>query len=509
MAVQNRPYNATTKQSDTSTPVAYTFDYNHGGSSGFQTGSTYKAFSLIEWLKSGHALNDVINAPTGRQNIPQSNFHSSCDSFGGNWSIGNDTPGEGGAMSVLTATAESVNTAFAIMGQQFDLCQLRDDASALGVKPAYPWKQAYNAKDQLVNVKDASGKNVPSELDDNPASILGTNYIAPVDMAVAYAGIANGGKTCSPIYIDKVTDSTGKALAVPKTTCTQAIDPKIAAGVTYALANGPLKPGGTAIKANPNDGIPIMGKTGTTDGANDNWLVTSTSKVANAVWVGNVQAHKSGNSWVKTGFGSLSYAGVYGRDVKLYIAKPILQELDRTYGGAAFTSPDQKLVTGPQQTLPDLTGKTVDEAKTILAGLGFVYQDGGEQDSAQPKGSVAGTNPAGGTKLSKGSPIQVFTSKGNQKLVPNEVGKTALEAMQDLMANGLQADLSGGFDPTAKVSAQSPAPNTAVSAGSKVKLTLSGGGGDKPGSGGDNGGGGANTGGTATKPNTGGRGGHG
>jgi hypothetical protein len=48
-----------------------------------------------------------------------------------------------------------------------------------------------------------------------------------------------------------------------------------------------------------------------------------------------------------------------------------------------------------------------------------------------------------------------------------------------------------------------------VSAGSKVKLTLSGGGGDKPGSGGDNGGGGANTGGTATKPNTGGRGGHG
>ncbi|MCL2514431.1 MAG: transglycosylase domain-containing protein [Microbacteriaceae bacterium] len=495
LAVQNRPYNPTNVPSATKTPVAYTFDYNHGGSSGFQTGSTYKAFSLVEWLKTGHALNDVVNAPVGRANLAQSSFHSSCDSFGGTWSVGNDLPGEGGPMTVMKATAASINTAFAVMGQQIDLCSLRNDAAALGVKPAYPWKQAYNAKNQLVNVTNSSGQPVPSQLDDNPASILGTNYIAPVDMAVAYAGIANGGKTCSPIYIDKVTDATGKSLPVPQTTCTQAIDPKIAAGVTYALQHGPLLPGGTGATANPNDGIPIMGKTGTTDASKENWLVTSTTKVANAVWVGNVQAHKVGSSWVQTSFQNLVFNGQAGRNVKFAIAKPILQELNRVYGGSAFPTPDSKEISGPQVAIPDLSGKSVAEAKTILAGLGFIYQDGGQKDSAQPAGTVAATDPPANTKLSRGSAVKVYTSKGNQVLVPPVTNMTATQAAQTLIAAGLTPQLSAGADPNGTVTAQSPAANTSVNKGSPVALTVKASSGGNPGNG-NNGGG--TTGGTGT-----------
>lgn len=476
LAVQNRPYNTTNTQQPDSTQIAYTFDYNHGGSAGFQTGSTYKAFSLVEWLKSGHALNDVVNAPVTRTTISQSKFHSSCDRFAGTWSLKNDAAGEGGPMSVMKATALSINTAFAVMGEQFDLCQLRDDAAALGVKPSYPYEQAYNAQGQLEIVKDASGKPVPAKLDDNPSSILGTNYIAPVDMAVAYAGIANGGKTCSPVYIDKVTDAAGKSLPVPHTTCTQAIDPKVAAGVTYALANGPLVNGpngnGTGVKANPQDGVPIMGKTGTANGVNgeagvQNWLVTSTTKVANAVWVGNVTGHFS--------FQNLNFNGWAGRDVKFAIDKPILRALNATYGGSAFPKPDSLTVNGPQQQIPDLSGKTPAEAQAVLQGLGFTYQDGGKQASAQPAGTVAGTNPPAGTMLSKGSAVTVYTSDGSQVKVPDVVGKKLSEAVAALMAAGLTPQVPGGVKGDGTVTAIDPGANTAVAKGSPVKLTVSGG----------------------------------
>jgi membrane peptidoglycan carboxypeptidase len=472
MAVQNRPYNTTNTQQPDSTQIAYSFDYNHGGSAGFQTGSTYKAFSLVEWLKSGHALNDVVNAPVTRATIPQSKFHSSCDRYAGTWSLKNDAVGEGGPMTVMKATALSINTAFAVMGEQFDLCQLRDDAAALGVKPSYPYEQAYNAQGQLEIVKDSSGKPVPSKLDDNPSSILGTNYIAPVDMAVAYAGIANGGKTCSPVYIDKVTDSSGKSLPVPQTTCTQAIDPKVAAGVTYALANGPLVGNGTGVKANPQDGVPIMGKTGTANGVNgeagaQNWLVTSTTKVANAIWVGNVTGHFS--------FQNLNFNGWPGRDVKFAIDKPILQMLDRTYGGSAFPQPDSLTVNGPQQQVPDLTGKTPQEAQTVLAGLGLTYQDGGPQASAQPAGTVAGTSPAAGTTLSKGSAVTVYTSDGSQVKVPDVTGKKLMDAVAMLQAAGLQPGVGGPVqDQNATVTGTTPAANTAVAKGSPVQIIVQG-----------------------------------
>jgi membrane peptidoglycan carboxypeptidase len=489
MAVQNRPFNTTNTQQPDSTQIAYPFDHAHGGSSGFQTGSTYKAFSLVEWLKSGHALNDVVNAPVTRATIPQSKYHSSCDTPAGPaWQLKNDAAGEGGPMTVMKATALSINTAFAVMGEQFDLCEMRNDAKALGVKSAYPYKQTYNKQGQLVNVTDANGKPVPAELDDNPASILGTNYIAPLDMAVAYAGIANGGKTCSPVYIDKVTDASGKDLPVPQTTCTQAIDPKIAAGVTYALANGPLVNGpngyGTAVKGNPNDGVPIMGKTGTANGPNgeagvQNWLVTSTTKVANAVWVGNVTGHYS--------FQNLGFKGVPGRDVKFSIVKPILQTLNRTYGGDQFPAPDSLTVNGPQVPIPDLSGKSPQEAQTVLQGLGFTYQDGGPQASAQPAGTVAGTNPPANTMLSKGSAVQVFTSDGSQVLVPDVTGKKVTDAAATLVAAGLAPQVPGGVpDGNATVTAQNPGANTPVAKGSPVQLTVQGsqsGGGSPPGGG--------------------------
>jgi membrane peptidoglycan carboxypeptidase len=178
----------------------------------------------------------------------------------------------------------------------------------------------------------------------NPSSVLGTNYIAPLTMATAYAGIANNGLACSPVAIDKIIDGNGAEHAVPKSTCSSTpIDPQVAAAAIYAL-QGVLRGGGTAASANPGDGVPIFGKTGTTDDSLENWLVTSTTKVAQATWVGNVQG--------QVALRSQSFQGIGGGNVKFAIAKRILTALNAAYGGAAFPSPNGKYTTAPTPPKP-------------------------------------------------------------------------------------------------------------------------------------------------------------
>jgi membrane peptidoglycan carboxypeptidase len=323
--VQSRPYNNTSTPPPGTTAVNYNTNYNYGGSQGFQTGSSFKMFDLIEWLKEGHTLNDVIN--TTQHVFPQSEFHESapCDWIGGApWSVANDDPAAP-SLSVLSATAQSVNTAFAMMGTKMDLCGVYNDA-----------------KDLLVDGADDTANPFIMP----PAALIGTNYIAPITMATAYAGIANGGVACSAIAIDKIVESDGSQHAVPKSTCsTTPIPANISAAIIYDL-EGVLRGGGTAATANPNDGTPLFGKTGTTDNSLENWLVTSTTKVAQATWVGNI----SGAVPLR----SISFQGVGGGNVKFSIVKVIQAALDKVYGGGQFPAVEPQFLgsSTPAPTTP-------------------------------------------------------------------------------------------------------------------------------------------------------------
>jgi membrane peptidoglycan carboxypeptidase len=228
--------------------------------------------------------------------------------------VTNDESSESGRMSVLRATEDSVNTAYADMATQLDLCKISDAAKSLLLHPA-----ASSETWQLT-----------------PSMILGINTISPLTMATAYAGIANGGKVCTPLAIDRVVTADGKDHAVPVTTCTQAISPEVAAGANYALQR--VMTNGTATSANPWDGIDIMGKTGTTDDSEQNWLVTSTTTIANAVWVGNVTGHVA--------LRSQYFQGVGGGDVKFSIDKPILAALNAAYPGSTFAAPPSSMIYG-------------------------------------------------------------------------------------------------------------------------------------------------------------------
>ncbi|MFF1633445.1 transglycosylase domain-containing protein [Leifsonia sp. NPDC058248] len=417
------------------TSVNYNTDKSYGGSSGFQVGSTYKAFTLAEWLKQGHSLYETVNS--GVKTYDPSTFTNSCGSTAGApYRPANDEGEGGGPMSAYTATVNSVNTAYVAMAHELDLCKIRDTAAAF-------------------DVHRADG----GALETNPASVLGTNEISPLAMATAFAGIANGGKVCTPVAIDRILDGTGKQVAAPTSKCTQAVDPQIAATMAYALKG--VIDRGTAAGTN-STGRDMLGKTGTTDGNEQIWLIAATTKVAGAYWVGNIDGHASMRNIYPT-------HGSTPARLRPEVMNTMMSAAVTRYGGDPFPSPDDRLLRGIQVTVPDLAGKSPADAKSILTGLGLEFADGGQQDGVQPVGTVSSTNPAPGSSIGKGSTVTVYTSNGSMVALPNVVGQKVSDAQKTLA--GFSVSISGGGKGDDTVQSMSPAAGTPVKTGSKVTLT--------------------------------------
>ena len=309
----------------TNTAINYSTDAAYGGSTGFQNGSTEKLFVLMDWLKTGHSLGDIVNG-SNNQTFTAKNLTNSCGAtVGGPYVAGNDAGESGGNASVLSQFENSVNNAFLNMASKLDLCDINSIANAFGMHRA-------------------DGAPMDTGL---YATVLGGNEVAPLTMAAAYAGVANNGMFCTPVAISSITDANGAPVAVPQTACNQAIDPKIAQAALYAM-NGVIQ-NGTATPGNPADGTPHFGKTGTTDAEKDVWLVGGTSKLVSASWVGNVTGNVSiRNIAVTGGNGDTVYSGLS----RLYVWKQFYKQAGDAGGGDSFSAPSS---TYTRNTAPEPT----------------------------------------------------------------------------------------------------------------------------------------------------------
>ncbi len=442
---QNKDYDQSLKAAPTSTSLNYSVDEKYGNSTGFQTGSTFKAFTLLDWIKAGHGLNETVNG-TARTVSPwticgQTDYTQ--------FKVSNDSPGENGNYSVLGATAGSINGAFASMAQKLDLCDIKTMAENFGVHRA-----------------DGT------ELRKNPSFILGTNEIAPLTMAAAYAGIANNGVFCQPIAVEQITNADGKKLGGQTKECKQAIDPAVAQTAVYAMKRTITS--GTARGAQTADGQQLFAKTGTTDEAEQIWLVGASTRVATAYWQGNTDGKKFNLRHFSNGVNG-TYAGVRA-DVWRQAQTPV----NAAYPGGTFTDPSSSSIRGNSVPVPDVTGKSAADAKAALVGSGFTYVDGGTQPGAQTAGTVTSTSPAPGSYLSKNASVTVYTSDGSQITVPSVTGKPLNDARAQLNEVGLtnvaiaEQYAKGGGDKECRVAAVDPGVHTNAGKDSTVTLTLYG-----------------------------------
>jgi membrane peptidoglycan carboxypeptidase len=420
MAV-NKNFNDSAKGGgNTSTAVNYATDYPYGGSGGFQGGSTYKAFTLIDWLENGHGLNEVVNG--NARTVDQASFTDTCPDapFYGPYPFHNDE-NESGPRTVMTATARSVNGAFISMAQQLDLCDIKKVAESLGVHTASQFKHA-----------DGSISNEPAT---NPSSVLGTNNVSPLTMAAAYAGIGDHGLFCEPTAIDKLVGPTGKTIAGQPRVCNQAVPKAIADAARFAL-EGPLSTAGTGGASNPHDGTAVFGKTGTTNDSLQTWTVGGSSKIATAVWVGNYRG--------KVPTRAITISGMQAAVLRHALWSNIMRSIDKVYPGkATFAAPDPTLMAGNGKQLQNVVGDTIEEATSVLEALGFKVAVAAAIPSSYPAGSVAKMNPAAGAILSPNYEITLYPSDQSLIKMPSEVGNDFATAQSDLSNLGFQNVIQG------------------------------------------------------------------
>lgn len=140
----------------------------------------------------------------------------------------------------------------------------------------------------------------PARQPDDLTLALGTGSVTPMQMAQAYATIANGGWRVPPVVIEKVTDAQGKVLfeAPPPAALTEE-NRAIPARNAYVMGNllNEVTRSGTAARAQALLKRPdLYGKTGTTNDAVDAWFVGYQPTLAAAVWVGHDQPRSLGGS---------------------------------------------------------------------------------------------------------------------------------------------------------------------------------------------------------------------
>jgi membrane peptidoglycan carboxypeptidase len=242
---------------------------------GASPGSSFKPFALAAGLKDGFSLKDTFdgNAPF---ELPD-----------GGGEVGNQGDGQGrsygSAISLLTATENSVNTAYV------DLTTSMEDG---------PQK--------VVRMANALGvpKNAPG-LKPFPAVALGSATVSPIDMANSYATIANGGTHHDWFMVKKVTRaSDGKVLYTAPRKKNRVLSEDLSSDVSYALQetvkNGTAR---TALEL----GRPAAAKTGTATNANDDvsssWFVGYTPQVATAVMYARGKGNEALNGYLPSFYG--------------------------------------------------------------------------------------------------------------------------------------------------------------------------------------------------------------
>jgi 1A family penicillin-binding protein len=216
-----------------------------GGGSGRQPGSSFKPIALAAALESGYRLDDM--------------FQSSPATFtltgGEQWTVRNAEGGGYGDLPLGEALVRSVNGVYARLALELGGATIAAQAKHMGVG---------------------------SKLHSYPSIVLGSMEVSVLDMAAAYATLANDGTAVRPTTIKSIRFPDGRLLKSEPHVSQDVISPGNAYLITKVMQEVVKRGTGQAADI----GRPVAGKTGTTNDYGDAWFVGFTPDLVAAVWVG-------------------------------------------------------------------------------------------------------------------------------------------------------------------------------------------------------------------------------
>jgi penicillin-binding protein 1A len=218
------------------------------------TGSAFKPIALTAAMTQDVSITTGLSGPSSLTITDPK-----CATNGVPWTVHNYADESGGYMSLLDATAHSVNTIYA---------QLVDIIGPENV------------------VTTARKLGIRSPLQPVCSIGLGTQAVNPLEMTNAYATLAARGVHRDPQAFEVVRGPNGGVIGKLNAPGVQTIDRNAADLVTYALEGVVNHGTGTAAYF----GRPAAGKTGTAENYVDAWFCGYVPQLAACVWIGYPKA---------------------------------------------------------------------------------------------------------------------------------------------------------------------------------------------------------------------------
>jgi membrane peptidoglycan carboxypeptidase len=212
-----------------------------------QAGSTFKPFALVAALEQGISLATIWNGDGPK---------IFDDQLGRPYEVSNYGNKAFGEVSLLKATANSINTIFVPLGMKVGPDKVIDAARRAGI----PEEIAM----------------VPT-----PSVVLGVASPHVVDVANAFATFAANGVKAKPFLVKEVMGSNKGVLYESRIVTEQVFDESVMADLNYALSE--VVRAGTASSALRGFGRPAAGKTGTSQSNASAWFTGYTPQLATSV----------------------------------------------------------------------------------------------------------------------------------------------------------------------------------------------------------------------------------
>jgi penicillin-binding protein 1A len=238
---------------------------------------THQPFNHVtqSWRQPGSAFKPLLySAALEARVMPNTLVDDLPFTASNGWSPGNSNGEHAGPITLRTALARSSNLASVRVLQHVGTQRAREWSARFGLDPA--------------------------RQPDNLTLALGTGSVTPMQMAQAYATLANGGWQVDPVVVEKITDAQGKVLfeapPPPAHTEDNRSIPARNVFVTNSLLNDVARHGTAARAQSVLKRGDIHGKTGTTNDVHDAWFAGHHPSVAAVVWMGHDQPRSLGNS---------------------------------------------------------------------------------------------------------------------------------------------------------------------------------------------------------------------
>jgi membrane peptidoglycan carboxypeptidase len=250
------------------------FDFAQAG---LPTGSSFKVFALVAALEQGMGLGYQVD--------------SSPYKVDDKLTINNSEGESCGTCSIAEALKRSLNTVYyrLMLKLRNGPSDVADAAHRAGVAKSFPGVDVTLSED---------GKGGPP----GPGVVLGKYETRVIDMASAYATLADSGVYHAPHFVEKVVNADGEVLfdaSSEESSGDRRIEADVANNVTSAMEPIPGWSNGHTLSG----GRPSAAKTGThqlgdTGQNRDAWMVGYTPQLSTAVWVGTVKGDVPlVNSW--------------------------------------------------------------------------------------------------------------------------------------------------------------------------------------------------------------------